>query len=79
VELRELLTIGSEESARRYLTRADGTTVGAEGHAKAEALRKAAQVRMAEQASPEQRLKIEERMREQARHMAYRIAEVGVV
>jgi hypothetical protein len=35
--------------------------------------------RVAEQASPEQRLKVEERMREQARHMAYRIAEVGVV
>jgi hypothetical protein len=79
VPLRELLTIGSEESARRYLTRADGTTVGTEGHAKDEALRKAALARVAEQASPEQRLKIEERMREQARHMAYRIAEAAVV
>ena len=45
LELRELLTIGSEESVRRYLTRADGTTVGGEGHAKAEALRKAAQTK----------------------------------
>jgi methyltransferase (TIGR00027 family) len=78
LKLRDLLTIGSEESARRYLTRADGTTMGAEGHAKAEALRKAAQARIAEQASPEQRQKIEERMREQARHMAYRIAEATV-
>jgi len=78
LELRELLRIGSEESARRYLTRADGTTLGAEGHAKAEALRKAAQARIVEQASPEQRQKIEERMREQARHMAYRIAEAAV-
>ena len=79
VELRELLTIGSDESARRYLTRADGTTMGAEGHAKAEALRKAAQARMAETVSPEQRQKMEERMREQQRHMAYRIAEAAVV
>jgi methyltransferase (TIGR00027 family) len=79
LQLRELLTIGSEESARRYLTKADGTTMGAEGHAKAEALRKAAQARIAEQASPEQRPKIEERMREQARQMAYRIAEAAVV
>ena len=79
LELRELLTIGSEESVRRYLTRADGTTVGAEGHAKAEALRKAAQMRAVEQMSPEQRQKIEEGMREQQRHTAYRIAEAVVV
>ena len=79
LELRELLTIGSEESVRRYLTRADGTTVGAEGHAKAEALRKAAQTRAAEQMSPEQRQKMEAGMREQERHMAYRIAEAVVV
>jgi hypothetical protein len=79
LELRELLTIGSEESVRRYLTRADGTTVGAEGHAKAEALRKAAQMRATEQMSPEQRQKIEEGMREQQRHTAYRIAEAVVV
>jgi methyltransferase (TIGR00027 family) len=79
VELRELLTIGSEEAARRYLTRADGTTMGAEGHAKAEALRKAALARMAETVGLEQRQKMEERMREQQRHMAYRIAEAAVV
>ena len=78
LELRELVTIGSEESVRRYLTRADGTTVGGEGHAKGEALRKAAQMRVAEQLGPEQRQQIEERMREQERHMAYRIAEAVV-
>ena len=61
LELGELLRIGSEESVRRYLTRADGTTVGAEGHAKAEALRKAAQARAAEQMSLEQRQKMEAR------------------
>jgi methyltransferase (TIGR00027 family) len=78
LELRELLTIGSEESARRYLTRADGTTLGAEGHAKAEALRKAAQARLAENVSPEQRQAMEHRLREQQRTMAYRIAEAAV-
>jgi methyltransferase (TIGR00027 family) len=75
--LREVLTIGSEEAARRYLTRADGTTLGAEGHAKAETLRKAAQA-AAERASPEQPEKLAQRLREQERHMAYRIAEAGV-
>jgi hypothetical protein len=78
LELREALTIGSEESARRYLTRTDGTTVGAEAHARAEALRKAAQAMAAEQMSPEQRGKIEEWVREQARENAYRIAEAAV-
>jgi methyltransferase (TIGR00027 family) len=72
--LREVLTIGSEEAAARYLTRADGTTVGAEGHAQAEALRQAAQAAAAEHASPELREQIAQRMRAQERHMAYRIA-----
>jgi methyltransferase (TIGR00027 family) len=78
LSLREVLTIGSEEAARRYLTRADGTTLGAEGHAKGEALRKAAQVAAAEHASADQREKLAQRMREQERHMAYRIAEAAV-
>jgi methyltransferase (TIGR00027 family) len=78
LELRELLTIGSEKSVRRYLTRADGTEVGGGGQAKAEALRKAAQARMAEHLAPEQRQQMEERMRDQERQMAYRIAEAVV-
>lgn len=78
MELRELLTIGSEDSVRRYLTRADGTTMGAEGHAKGEALRKAAQASAARNMSPEQQQKIDEHLREQERHMAYRIAEAFV-
>jgi methyltransferase (TIGR00027 family) len=73
--LRETVTIGSEESSKRYLTRADGTIVGAEGHAKAEALRKAATAKLAEQMSPEQLQKMQEGAREQQRQMAYRIAE----
>jgi methyltransferase (TIGR00027 family) len=76
--LREVLTIGSEVAAARYLTRADGTTLGAEGHAKAEALRNAARAAAAANASPEQREQIAGRMREQERHMAYRIAEASV-
>ena len=69
------MTIGSEESSKRYLTRADGTTVGGEGHAKAEAMRKAASAKFAEQMSPEQLQKMEEGAREMQRQMAYRIAE----
>jgi methyltransferase (TIGR00027 family) len=73
--LRETVTIGSEESSKRYLTRADGTTVGAEAQAKGEAMRKAASAKFAEQMSPEQRQKMEQGAREQQRQMAYRIAE----
>jgi methyltransferase (TIGR00027 family) len=73
--LRETVTIVSEESSKRYLTRADGTIVGAEGQAKAEALRKAATAKLAEQMSAEQREKMEQGAREQQRQMAYRIAE----
>jgi methyltransferase (TIGR00027 family) len=73
--LRETMTIGSEESSKRYLTRADGTTVGALAHAKADAMRKAATAKLAEQMSPEQLQKMEERAREQQRQNAYRIAE----
>src|SRR5690606_13489160 len=77
LELCELLTIGSEESVERYLTRADGTTVGAEAHAKAEALREAALAMTAERMGPEQRQKMEDWAREQQRQTAYRIAEAS--
>ncbi len=77
LELRELVTIGSEESAKRYLTKGDGTTVGAAGHAKAEAMRKAAQAATAH-LGPEERQKAEQWRREQERQMAYRIAEAAV-
>lgn len=78
LELRELLTIGSDESVRRYLTRANGTTVGAEAHARAESLREAAQAHAAANMSAEDRQALEERMREQRRQMAYQIAEAVV-
>lgn len=73
--LRETVTIGSEESSKRFLTRADGTTVGAEAQAKGEAMRKAAAAQFAATISPEQLQKMEQGAREQQRQMAYRIAE----
>jgi len=74
----EVLTLDSDESVRRYLTRADGTVVGAETHAKSEAMRKAALLHSATGMSAEERVAIEERMQEQRRQMAYRIAEASV-
>ena len=78
LELGELLTLGSEESVGRYLTRADGTTVGAEAHAKAQALRTAAQAYAAAKMRAEEKQAHQERMREQQTQMAYRIAEAFV-
>jgi methyltransferase (TIGR00027 family) len=73
LDLREALMIGGEDSVRRYLTRADGTQVGAQAIAAA----MAQQAQSAKQAgapamSPE-------RMRELARQMAYQLAEAVVV
>jgi methyltransferase (TIGR00027 family) len=75
LELRQSFMIGGEESVKRYLTRADGSEVGAETisaaaariaeHARTEAAN--ASLRM----SPEQ-------AREQRRLMAYQIAEAAV-
>jgi hypothetical protein len=63
---------------QRYLTKADGTIVGAEATARAEALRSAALGNSAAGLSPEQREKMAERMREYGRQNAYRIAEAAV-
>ncbi len=76
--LREMLTIGSEESVRRYLTRADGTTLGAEAHARAEAFGRSVREQMTAAMDPAQRARAEAAMREQARQNAYRIAETVV-
>lgn len=78
LELGEVLTVGGEESVGRYLTRADGTTVGAEAHSKGRALRAAMARAAAAQAGPQVQQTIEERMREQERQQAYRIAEAVV-
>jgi methyltransferase (TIGR00027 family) len=77
MELREVLTIGSKESAARYLTRVDGTTVGADAQAKTEALRQMMQAK-ANTLSPDERHTFKERMREQERQNAYRIAVAAV-
>jgi len=75
LQLGEMVTIGSEESVVRYLTRADGTVVGASALARVEAMRKATLQKMVEQADPAQRAVIEEQLKTQARQMLYRIAE----
>ncbi|HEX5109836.1 MAG TPA: SAM-dependent methyltransferase [Vicinamibacterales bacterium] len=77
LELREALTIGGEESLKRYLTRSDGTQVGAETMAQSMA-RMAERARAAGPASPEAQAMSPERMREQQRVMAYQLA-VAVV
>jgi methyltransferase (TIGR00027 family) len=75
LELRELLSVGGEESVKRYLTRADGTQVGAEAIG-------AAMARMAERAraagqSPEQQV-ASAAAREQQRRMTYQLAHAFV-
>lgn len=78
LELRELLTVGSDESVRRYLTRTDGSVVGAETHAKSEAMREKAIASMTASLGAERQQAIAERMREQSRQNALRIAEAVV-
>jgi methyltransferase (TIGR00027 family) len=75
--VQELLTIGGEESIRRFLTREDGTTVAAATHARAEAFRKSMQERIVAMLEPSQREQAAANMREQARQNAYRIAELA--
>ena len=77
LDLREALTIGGEESIKRYATKADGTQVGAQAMAEGMA-RMAQRAREAGAASPEARAIDPERMREQQRTMAYQLAEAVV-
>ena len=69
LELREAFTIGGEESLKRYVTKADGTQVGAQPIA--EAMARMAQRAQEAGMSPE-------RMREQQRLMSYQLAEAVV-
>jgi hypothetical protein len=78
MELGEVLTIGSKESAARYLTRVDGTTIGAAAQSKTEAIRQMMQIQ-ADSLSPDERQLFKERMLEQERQNAYRIAVAMVV
>lgn len=75
LRLGELLTVGSEDSVKRYLTRADGTTMGVEAYQRAEVFRKRMQEQMLAAMDPEQRAKAAIAMREQVRQNSYRIAE----
>jgi methyltransferase (TIGR00027 family) len=77
LELRDALTIGGEESIKRYATKADGTQVGAQALAEGMA-RMAQRARDAGPASPEAQAMSPERMREQQRVMAYQLAEAVV-
>jgi methyltransferase (TIGR00027 family) len=72
LELREALMIGGEESIRRYLTRSDGTQVGAQ--ALAEAVAQQAQAARQSGAEPTP----PERLRELGRQMSYQLAEAVV-
>jgi methyltransferase (TIGR00027 family) len=75
LELGDVVSIGSGESVARYLTRPDGTVVGADAVARMEVMRKAAVSKMLEQADPGQRAAIEARMNSQEGQVAYRIVE----
>jgi methyltransferase (TIGR00027 family) len=76
--LHELLTIGGEESLDRYVTRADGTRVGAQAIAEA-MVRMAALPQAAGQALPPGQQWSAEQTRAQQRLMAYQLAEVVVM
>jgi methyltransferase (TIGR00027 family) len=76
LELREAFTIGSEESLKRFLTKADGTQVGAQAIAEAMA-RMAERTQAAGRSAPGAQMP-PERMREQQRLMAYQLAEAVV-
>jgi methyltransferase (TIGR00027 family) len=80
LELREAFPIGGEESLKRYLTKADGTRVGARALAAAMA-RMAERSRAEGQPAPEGRQMpagADTRMREQQRLMSYQLAEAIV-
>jgi methyltransferase (TIGR00027 family) len=75
LELREQITIGGEESLKRYVTRSDGTQVGAQAFAEAMARMMAARQAAGKPAPDPEQLA---RMREQQRVMSYQIAEATV-
>jgi methyltransferase (TIGR00027 family) len=76
LELREFFVIGGEESLKRYVTKADGTQVGAEGIAAA--MDRFRQMMAASGNANHAALMSPERMREQQRLMSYQLAEAVV-
>ena len=77
LELREVLTVGGEESLKRYVTKADGTQVGAQAIAEGMA-RMAARMSASASASPGGPRMDPERAREQQRLMSYQLAEAVI-
>jgi len=77
LDLREAFAVGGEESLKRYLTRADGTQVGAQALAEATA-RMAARTQAVGQSAPDGQPMSAERMQERQRMMAYQLAEAVV-
>ena len=77
LELREILMVGGEESLKRYLTRADGTQVGAEALAAAMG-RMAARTPAGGTAAPPPPQLSAEQMRAQQRLMSYQLADAVV-
>lgn len=77
LELREVFTVGGEESLERFVTKADGTQIGAEAIAAAMA-RMAQRAREAAASGQTTPQPSPERMREQQRLMAYQLAEAVV-
>jgi methyltransferase (TIGR00027 family) len=74
LETDQVLTIGSEESVGRFLTSADGSTVGQDAHERAEAMREATQLSAMGAVSEDMRAVLRQRLQEQRERMAYRIA-----
>jgi len=77
LELREFFVIGGEESLKRYVTKADGTQVGADGLAAA--MERFRQLMAASGQTNQSVLMSPERMREQQRVMSYQLAEAIVL
>jgi methyltransferase (TIGR00027 family) len=77
LELRESFTIGGPDSLQRYVTRADGTLLGAE--AIAAAMARMAEQRQAQGQSSATPTPSPEQVREQQRLMSYQLAEAVVV
>ena len=77
LEQREVLAIGGPESVARYLTKADGTHVGAAAVGELMARAAVQAAKDLEAMTPEQRA-AQERMREQQRQMAYQLVDAVV-
>jgi methyltransferase (TIGR00027 family) len=79
LQLRETLLVGGEDSTKRYLTKSDGTQLGAQVLAEMTA-RMAASLKLAARPneSKEAAQAFTERMREQQRMMAYQLADAVV-